>query len=82
MPDKNSNLWKILIGFAGALITVGAFCATVKYSVQRLDAHDVRMEKIEITAAEQGLEMRELKTDIKYIVQGIDEIKEGLRVEK
>ena len=70
--EKNGMIWKILLASAGILITVGGICATIRYNTQRL-------EKVEVKASANENDIRELKTDIKYIRSGVDEIKREVK---
>lgn len=71
----NGNLWKFLAAFAGVLITTGAFCATIKYTVERV-------EKVEAISMENQICVRELKKDIAYIREGVDDLKRMKRESK
>lgn len=67
----NGWFWRIAIASAGVLITAGIYIATVKSNTNRI-------EKVEVkTHANEG-DIRELKTDIKYIRKGVDEIKKSV----
>jgi len=70
--EKNGTFWKIVIVMAGALLTVGGLCATIRFNSERID-------KVEVKAAKNEGDVRELKTDIKYIKSGVDDIKEELK---
>ena len=71
MATKNVN-WKVMIWLAGALITVGGLIATIRYDSERIG-------KVEIKSHTNEGDIRELKTDIKYIRSGIDEIKRDVK---
>jgi len=70
--DKGNMFWKIIIILAGSMITVGGLCATIRYNSERID-------KVEVKAAKNEGDVRELKIDIKYIKSGVDDIKEELK---
>lgn len=72
MAKKNGLMWKILLPIAGALLTVGGLCATIKQN-----SDDIA--EVEVKAHTNEGDIRELKTDIKYIRKGIDEIKIDVR---
>jgi hypothetical protein len=70
--DKNGTFWKVVLVMAGALLTVGGLCATIRFNSERIT-------KVETLSIENKGDIRELKTDIKYIKGGVDDIKEELR---
>ena len=72
MATKNSIMWKILLPIAGALLTVGGLCATIKHNSDTIT-------KVEKQASANEGDIRELKTDVKYIREGIDEIKRNVK---
>ena len=72
MATKNGTMWKILLPVAGALLTVGGLCATIKQNRDDI-------AKVEIQAHGNEGDIRELKTDVKYIREGIDEIKQNVK---
>lgn len=72
MAKKINGIWKIVIAIAGALITVGALCATIRSNEKRID-------KVEVKAEQTQIDVVELKTDVKYIKSGIDDIKREIK---
>jgi hypothetical protein len=64
--------WKVILILAGTMITVGGLCATIRYNSERID-------KVEVIASGNKGDIRELKTDIKYIKSGVDDIKDELK---
>ena len=72
MKKESNGILKLILTLAGALITIGVLCATIRSNEQRLN-------KVEIMASENEKDIRELKTDVKYIRAGIDEIKKEVK---
>ena len=72
MKNESNGILKLILTLAGALITIGVLCATIRSNEQRLN-------KVEIMASENEKDIRELKTDVKYIRAGIDEIKKEVK---
>lgn len=72
MAKKNGMLWKIGLTLAGVLITIGIYIATVRSNTGRID-------KVEVKAHENEGDIRDIKKDITYIREGIDEIKQELK---
>lgn len=72
MAKGNSIFWKVMIPIAAALLTVGGLMVTIRYNSDRI-------EKVEIQSHENEGDIRELKTDVKYIREGIDEIKRNVK---
>ena len=70
--DKNSMFWKVILILAGSMVTVGGLCATIRYNSERI-------VKVEYLATQNAGDIRELKTDIKYIKAGVDDIKDELK---
>jgi len=70
--NKNGTFWKVVLILTGSMITVGSLCATIRYNSERID-------KVEVKAAKNEGDVRELKTDIKYIKAGVDDIKDELK---
>jgi len=71
--EKNGNLLlKIFIAIAGTLITVGVLCATIRNNEKRIT-------QVELKAVENEKDIRELKTDVKCIRKGVDDIKDELK---
>jgi hypothetical protein len=68
MAKRMNGTWKIVMWAAGGLVTAGALCATI-YSNER------RINKVEVSAMQNEKDIVELKTDVKYIRSGIDDIK-------
>ena len=71
MVKKNGNMWKVIMALAGALITVGALLATIRSNEKRID-------KVEAKSETTQMDVVELKTDVKYIKKGIDDIKRDM----
>jgi len=72
MKKESNGILKLILTLAGALITIGVLCATIRSNEQRLN-------NVEIMAFENEKDIRELKTDVKYIRAGIDEIKKEVK---
>lgn len=72
LNDNNGTFWKVILILAGSMITVGGLCATIRYNSDRID-------KVEVSVHENKGDIRELKTDIKYIKSGVDDIKDELK---
>ena len=67
------NGWQAWVIFAAsALIALGGYLVTVRSNTNRIN-------NVEITAHSNEGDIRELKTDIKYIKSGIDEIKREVK---
>ena len=69
---KNGSMWKVMLPLAGALITAGGLLATIRYNSNRI-------AQVEIQSHANEGDIRELKTDVKYIREGIDEIKRNTK---
>ena len=65
-------MWKILLPIAGALLTVGGLCATIKQNRDDI-------AKVEIVSHRNEGDVRDLKKDVTYIREGIDEIKKSVK---
>ena len=72
MTTKNGTMWKILLPIAGALLTVGGLCATIKQNRDDII-------KVEAVAHQNEGDVRDLKKDVTYIREGIDEIKKEVK---
>ena len=72
MATKNGTMWKILLPIAGALLTVGGLYATI---MQNRDD----IVKVEVMTHQNEGDIRDLKKDVTYIREGIDEIKEEVK---
>lgn len=72
MLKINDGTWKAIAVIAGALITVGALCATIR-------SNEKRINKVEDKAASNEKAVVELKTDIKYIKETVTEIKQEVK---
>jgi len=67
------NGWQAWVIFAAsALIALGGYLVTVRSNTNRIN-------NVEIAAHSNEGDIRELKTDIKYIKAGIDEIKREVK---
>lgn len=72
MAKQLNGIWKVIFVAATALITIGALCATIR-------SNESRIEKVEALAAQNVKDIVELKTDVKYIRSGVDEIKKEVK---
>ena len=72
MATKNGIMWKILLPIAGALLTVGGLCATIKQNRDDI-------AEVEVISHQNEGDIRDLKKDVTYIREGIDEIKEEVK---
>ena len=72
MATKNGTMWKILLPIAGALLTVGGLYATI---MQNRDD----IVKVEVMTHQNEGDIRDLKKDVTYIREGIDEIKKEVK---
>lgn len=94
MNGKNKVLLQwvlIIIAILGILGSVLARCVDIGQSKEKFNAYDGRIVKVEskneMHDTEIGVikaDVRELKTDVKYIVTGIDDLKraQGLFVRR
>ena len=69
---KNGLVWKVVAIMAGALVTVGVLSATIRNNERRIG-------KVEVKAQSTQIAVVELKTDVKYIKSGIDDIKQNMK---
>ena len=70
---KGLNGWtKWVIFAASALVALGGYMVTVRSNTARISAHE------ECIRTNEG-DIRELKVDVKYIREGIDEIKREVK---
>ena len=77
MAENNNNIsWaKLIITIAALLVTFGIAWATVRNDV---DVNTKTLETVEIRSSTNERDIIRLQSDIKYIREGVDDIKRKL----
>ena len=79
MAKNNEIFWKwtrIAITIGVILVSVAVAYATLR---ERVNTNGSRLDKVEKKAEDNQTALVEMKTDIKYIIKGVDVIKEQLK---
>lgn len=79
MMKNNERIWRwarITITIGTLLVAVAVAYATLR---ERVNTNRGRLDTVEEKAETNQMVIIEMKTDIKYIKEGIDEIKEQLK---
>lgn len=76
------NLWQVIVGSVSAIavivssiLWISTVNAKATTSIEQNRSQDERLQKLEIETNDQKVVLREIKTDIKYIVKYIDELR-------
>ena len=80
MAKNNSTGWiRITFSAIGLALILGSILLAMGSQNQKLENGCKRIDVIETQVSENEIDIAVIKTDVKYIRKGIDEIKEELR---